>query len=65
MPIRVLIVDDSALMRQMLTEILSQDPTIDVVGTAPDPAVARLSPDDRYAIIEYLKVLEGPDVRRH
>lgn len=31
----------------------------------PDPAVARLSPDDRYAIIEYLKVLEGPDVRRH
>ncbi|MFG1299272.1 di-heme-cytochrome C peroxidase [Xanthobacter sp. V3C-3] len=31
----------------------------------PDPAVARLSPDDRYAIIEYLKILEGPDVRRH
>lgn len=26
----------------------------------PDPAVARLSPSDRYAIIEYLKVLEGP-----
>ncbi|WP_238123773.1 MULTISPECIES: di-heme-cytochrome C peroxidase [unclassified Xanthobacter] len=31
----------------------------------PDPSVARLSPSDRYAIIEYLKVLEGPDVRTH
>lgn len=27
------------------------------------PAGAKLSPDDRYAIIEYLKILEGPDVR--
>ncbi|MDQ0505921.1 di-heme-cytochrome C peroxidase [Xanthobacter agilis] len=26
----------------------------------PDPSVAQLSPSDRYAIIEYLKVLEGP-----
>ncbi|MBC7906541.1 MAG: chemotaxis response regulator protein-glutamate methylesterase [Rhodospirillaceae bacterium] len=39
--IRVLIVDDSALMRQMLTSILSSDPIIEVVGTAPDPLVAR------------------------
>lgn len=31
----------------------------------PDPSVAKLSPDDRTAIIEYLKILEGPDVRRH
>lgn len=29
----------------------------------PSPATAKLSPDDRYAIIEYLKILEGPDVR--
>ncbi|MGE5516158.1 MAG: protein-glutamate methylesterase/protein-glutamine glutaminase [Bacteroidota bacterium] len=48
--IRVLIVDDSALMRQMLTAILSSDPAIEVVGTAPDPLVARekikaLNPD--------------------
>lgn len=47
---RVLIVDDSALMRQMLTSILSSDPGIEVVGTAPDPLVARekikaLNPD--------------------
>ncbi|CAA7618779.1 chemotaxis response regulator protein-glutamate methylesterase [Magnetospirillum sp. SS-4] len=48
--IRVLIVDDSALMRQVLSSILSSDPGIEVVGTAPDPLVARekikaLNPD--------------------
>ena len=36
-PIRVLIVDDSALVRQVLTEILRQDPDISVVGAAADP----------------------------
>lgn len=40
-PVRVLIVDDSALIRQLLTNILSADPEIQVVGTAPDPIVAR------------------------
>ena len=35
--IRVLIVDDSALMRQVLTEILSADAEIEVVGAAADP----------------------------
>ncbi|MDR4494413.1 MAG: chemotaxis response regulator protein-glutamate methylesterase [Nitrospirales bacterium] len=49
-PIRVLVVDDSALIRNVMTEILSQDPEIEVVGTAPDPYVARdkmkaLNPD--------------------
>ncbi|MDX1411356.1 MAG: response regulator, partial [Nitrospirales bacterium] len=39
--IRVLIVDDSALIRNIMAEILSQDPAIEVVGTAPDPYVAR------------------------
>ena len=38
---RVLIVDDSALMRELLTEILSSDPDIEVVGAASDPFVAR------------------------
>lgn len=38
---RVLIVDDSALMRQLLHEILSSDPDIEVVGVASDPFVAR------------------------
>jgi two-component system chemotaxis response regulator CheB len=39
--IRVLIVDDSALVRQLLTEILRGDPAIEVVGVAPDAYVAR------------------------
>jgi two-component system chemotaxis response regulator CheB len=48
--IKVLIIDDSALVRQLLTKILESDPRIDVVGTAPDPLIARdkiklLSPD--------------------
>ncbi|MGF1454280.1 MAG: chemotaxis response regulator protein-glutamate methylesterase [Alphaproteobacteria bacterium] len=41
MAVRVLIVDDSAIMRQLLTEILSGDPDIAVVGTASDPYAAR------------------------
>lgn len=41
MAIRVLIIDDSALMRQLLTDFLSSDPDLEVVGTAPDPYVAR------------------------
>jgi two-component system chemotaxis response regulator CheB len=48
--IRVLIVDDSALVRQILTEILNKDPGIEVVGSATDPYAARekikrLNPD--------------------
>lgn len=39
--IRVLIVDDSALVRKMLASMLSEDPEIEVVGSAPDPIVAR------------------------
>jgi len=39
--IRVLIVDDSALMRKVMSEILSSDPQIDVVATAADPLIAR------------------------
>ncbi len=48
--IRALIVDDSAAMRQLLTTILSSDPEVEVIGTAPDPFIARdkikaLNPD--------------------
>jgi two-component system chemotaxis response regulator CheB len=48
--VRVLIVDDSALVRQLLGAILGSAPGIEVVGTAADPYVARekikqLSPD--------------------
>jgi two-component system chemotaxis response regulator CheB len=38
--IRVLIVDDSAVVRQTLAEVLSGDPAIEVIGTASDPFVA-------------------------
>lgn len=39
--IKVLIIDDSALVRQILREGLSQDPMIEVVGAAHDPYHAR------------------------
>jgi two-component system, chemotaxis family, protein-glutamate methylesterase/glutaminase len=39
--IRVLIVDDSAIVRKVLTEALSGEADIEVVGTAPDPFIAR------------------------
>ena len=39
-PIRVLLVDDDALMRAGLTAILSSDPTVEVVGEAADGRVA-------------------------
>jgi two-component system, chemotaxis family, protein-glutamate methylesterase/glutaminase len=48
--IKVLVIDDSALMRHVLSEILSSDPDIEVVGVASDPFIARekiklLNPD--------------------
>jgi two-component system chemotaxis response regulator CheB len=48
--IRVLTVDDSALMRQVLAQLLSKDSDIEVIESAPDPYIARekiktLNPD--------------------
>lgn len=48
--IRVLIIDDSLLIRKVLSEILNSSPDIEVVGTAEDPLIARemikeLNPD--------------------
>lgn len=48
--IKLLIVDDSALIRQMLTQIFNESADIEVVGTAGDPIIARekikaLNPD--------------------
>jgi two-component system chemotaxis response regulator CheB len=44
----VLVIDDSALVRKVLTEALAGEPDIEVVGTAPDPIVAR----DKIAAVE-------------
>ncbi|HCH32602.1 MAG TPA: chemotaxis response regulator protein-glutamate methylesterase [Oceanospirillaceae bacterium] len=48
--ISVLVIDDSALMRKLLTDIINADPGMEVVGVAEDPYVARdqiklLNPD--------------------
>ncbi len=45
--IRVLIVDDSAVVRQVLTAVLDRDPRITVIGTAADPiyAMQRMNED--------------------
>jgi two-component system chemotaxis response regulator CheB len=50
MPIKVLVVDDSALMRALLTDIINGASDLNVVGSAPDPIAARemiktLNPD--------------------
>lgn len=47
---RVVVIDDSALMRKMLSDIINDQPDMEVVGAAPDPLVARemirnLNPD--------------------
>lgn len=39
--IRVVVVDDSALVRKVMQEVLNAQPDIEVVGVAPDPIVAR------------------------
>jgi two-component system chemotaxis response regulator CheB len=49
-PVRVVIVDDSATMRGLISSVLRRDPEIEVVGTAGDPYEARetiknLNPD--------------------
>lgn len=38
--IKVLLVDDSAVVRQVLAALLSKDPSIEVIGSAPDPIFA-------------------------
>ncbi len=39
--IKVLVIDDSSLIRKLLTEIINAEVDMEVVGTAPDPIVAR------------------------
>src|SRR5437868_13317998 len=41
MKIKVLVCDDSALIRSVMSEIINSQPDMEVVGVAPDPIVAR------------------------
>ena len=41
MTIKVLVVDDSALIRQILSEIIKSEPDMALVGAAPDAFVAK------------------------
>jgi len=41
MTIKVLVIDDSPMIRKIFTQELSKDPEIEVVGTAPDPIIGR------------------------
>jgi two-component system, chemotaxis family, protein-glutamate methylesterase/glutaminase len=48
--VRVLVVDDSAVIRRLLTDVIDADPDLEVVGTAPNgeiavEKIARLQPD--------------------
>jgi len=50
MKIKVLVIDDSALIRSLLTEMINEQSDMEVIGVAPDPLVARdlikqLNPD--------------------
>src|SRR5258708_37157339 len=62
---RVLIIDDSALVRSLLTEIVNREPDMEAIGAAPDPLVARemiraLNPDVLTLDIEMPK-MDGLD----
>ncbi len=62
---RVLIIDDSALVRSLLSEIVNREPDMEAVGAAPDPLVARemiraLNPDVLTLDIEMPK-MDGLD----
>jgi len=62
---KVLIIDDSALVRSVLTEIVNREPDMEAIGAAPDPLVARemiraLNPDVLTLDIEMPK-MDGLD----
>ncbi|TCL64768.1 two-component system chemotaxis response regulator CheB [Hydrogenispora ethanolica] len=59
--IKVLIVDDSAMVRKVFSTELAKDPELEIVGTAPDPFIARdkivqLNPDVLLLDIEMPKM---------
>jgi two-component system chemotaxis response regulator CheB len=67
-PIRVLVVDDSALMRKLLPQILQRDKTIEVVGTAMDGAfgMKKIEETQPHVITLDLEMprMDGPEMLR-
>lgn len=68
-PIRVLVVDDSVVVRRLLTTTIDADPDLEVVATAPDGAAAlerieRLEPDAVTLDVE-MPVMDGLTALRH
>jgi two-component system chemotaxis response regulator CheB len=68
-PIRVLVVDDSPVLRELIVHMLEADPQLRVVGTAADghqaiAAVHRLQPD--VVTMDYhMPALDGMEATRH
>lgn len=68
-PIRVLVIDDSALMRKMITQMLQREPSIEVVGTAMDGSfglkkIEELRPDVVTLDLE-MPQMDGLEMLRH
>ncbi len=67
--IRVLVVDDSVVIRRLVTHALEEDPAVEVVGFAPNGAIAlarlpQLTPDVITLDIE-MPVMDGLEMLRH
>lgn len=67
-PIRVLVVDDAAVMRRLLSDIIAEDPELEVVGTAPNGRIAldkltQVQPDVLTLDIE-MPVMDGLETLR-
>ncbi|HEY0701691.1 MAG TPA: chemotaxis response regulator protein-glutamate methylesterase [Candidatus Acidoferrales bacterium] len=54
--IRVLVVDDSALMRKLIPQVLQRDPSIEVVGTAMDGAMGLKKIDELHPHVVTLDI---------
>ena len=68
-PIRVLVIDDSALMRKLIPQILDRDPAIEVIGTAMDgefglKKIKELKPDVVTLDLEMPR-MDGMETLRH
>src|SRR6202041_939581 len=54
--IRVLVVDDSALMRKLISQVLQRDPSIEVVGTAMDGGIGLKKIDELHPHVVTLDI---------